>query len=276
MTIIKKKKFKHSDNIKQILQNIPFLELLAESEANYYFAGGFTTALLFAPREFDLNNIQKHFYDDIDLFFPTLEDFNKAQNLFHEKYGMFNIVSTENAETYEFYENSRYTKIQFVKKMFAAPEELLKTFDFVNCTTAYDKLNDTWYIHERTIEAMVNRKLTLNNPVMLDPSFHSYPQSIFLQLERIQKYKKRYNLDLDLPCMMKLLKVNQRSPDVTTEILESNRVLGWYKYYTKSFKANKNIWTLFSHLLNRNPLWKHFENKFKNIEPKGEELEDII
>ena len=159
MTIIKQKKFKHSQNTNQILENISFLNLLTESGAKYYFAGGFTTALLFAPREFNLINIQKHFYDDIDLFFPTLEDFNKAHQHFHKKYQNFNIVSTENAETYEFYESTRYIKIQFVKKMFATPEELLKTFDFVNCTTAYDKTTDTWYLHERTVEAMVNLSL---------------------------------------------------------------------------------------------------------------------
>ena len=66
MTIIIKKNFKHNTNINKILDNIHFLKLLDESGATYYFAGGFTTALLFAPREHDLMNIQKHFYDDFE------------------------------------------------------------------------------------------------------------------------------------------------------------------------------------------------------------------
>lgn len=268
--------FKHSFNIKAIINSLSFFEQM--KEVNYFFAGGFPVALLLAPREENCSiSIRNGYYSDIDVFFPSKEDYTKAENIFNSNPEICTLISdTANATTYKYFVRSETNTlvesyhVQLVKKFFCTEQDLLKTFDIVNCSLVYNKNKELWFAHEMFLTANLNKRLTFSNPVMLNETYPDYPDSIFFQLERLAKYSKRYDLDLDVNAMKVLLSENLRHPDLDYRKNEKLICRGYYSTYSRTIVNTFNVWESFSHIFTENRHWEHFKNKFK-LEKKEEE-----
>lgn len=277
-TIWKTESFKHSFNIKKIINEISIFNLL--ESVDYYFAGGFPVALLLAPRDQDnLNKINAGYFSDIDIFFPSLEEFTKAENIFDAHPDKCTVVSsTENAKTYRYTIPSTFEmyEIQLVKKYFHTEEEMLDTFDIVNCSLTYNRNKETWKSHPLFLKANLSKKLTFSNPVMLNENYPDYPNSIFFQLERLAKYCQRYDLDLDVNAMKLLLKHNQKHPNLDYRKNEKLVFRGYYSTYSKTIINTFNVWESFNHIFLENNNWNYFSNHFKNIEKKEKKNETSV
>lgn len=277
MKIIKHNNFKHYKNINSILEKTGISYIFKSIE--YYIAGGFPTALLFAPREEnDLTVINSGYYSDIDLFFLNQNEYHKAieeiNSLNSDPRSNFNfslISDTENASTYNFYykdlskeHNSVFsTTIQLVKKITGDPLEILKTFDIVNCSVMFSLNKNEWYIHNDYISMFINKKIRLTTYTpMLEKTYESYPDSIFFQLERIAKYSKRYDLELDVNSLIKLLKINNELPDLSFEENKKVKVRGYYSIYSTTITNTFSVWEAFKHLFEDNTFYYKIKNNF--------------
>ena len=274
--------FKHSFNIKKIIESLHLFQEM--KNINYFFAGGFPVALLLAPREEDsVLSIKAGYFSDIDIFFASKQDYVEAENIFNSNPSSCHLVSnTENATTYNYIARSNNDtfiqsyQIQLVKKFFCTEEELIKTFDIVNCSLVYNKNKELWFAHKMFLTANLNKKLTFSNPVMLDKNYLDYPNSIFFQLERLAKYCQRYDLDLDINAMKTLLEQNQLHPDLDYRKNEKLICRGYYSTYSKTIVNTFNVWESFNHIFTENMHWEHFKTKFKNLEKKKEKNNETV
>jgi len=283
MKIIKHNNFKHYKNINDILDKTGISNIFKSIE--YCIAGGFPTALLFAPREeSDLTTISLGYYSDIDLFFLNQDEYNKASKEIdclnsdpESNFNFFLISETENASTYNLYYNDPTKEhnsvfsatLQLVKKITGTPLEILKTFDIVNCSVLFSPNKNEWYVHNDYISMFVNKKIQLTNCTpMLEKTYESYPDSIFFQLERIAKYSKRYDLELDVNSLIKILKINNELPDLSFEKNEKVRVRGYYSSYSTTITNTFSVWEAFRHLFEDNTFYYKIKN---NVLLKDEE-----
>lgn len=273
MTTTKRRSFKHSYNIDQILSNISCLKVFS-THPGAYLAGGFPSALLFGAREEDnLGKIQPAYYDDIDVFFTSQESFAHFLNLFNQEYSTYIVSQTENAITYSIWEDSIQdtVKIQLVKKFFKQPTELIETFDIINCCVCYSFSTKIWHLHSKTIDCMANKKLSLLNPVMLDENHPDYPNTIGIQLERFSKYISRYDLDLDLDAMKTLSYHSNKNKELTVSQNKTVYVNGYYRAYKRNYTETTNLWQFYSSVFVKNYLWKYFSKYYPSIKEDSEE-----
>ena len=132
--------FPHSKNIKDILQNTSILDVLGDID--FYFGGGFTVALMYAPRNPDNNLLlSKKYYSDVDLFFKDQESLNEATSILdalRSTNKLRKVCESENAITYDFYAFSEgipfpeIYNLQLIKKYTGTPSQILSTFDILN------------------------------------------------------------------------------------------------------------------------------------------------
>jgi hypothetical protein len=267
--------FPHSRNIKQIIERTTILDVLGDID--FYFSGGFAVALLYAPRQSDNNLLlSENYYSDIDLFFKDEENLNKAINIleslrFTKK--LRKACETENAITYAFYaflEDIPFPQIynlQLIKKYTGTPNQILSTFDILNSRILYSHKEDLWYSDPLYFNYQSAKKISLTNHTpLLDPDNSEYPNSIFFQLERLSKYMKRYDLELDQKSLMKLIKIQRQLPNLSFEKNEKVIVRGYYSSYSKYVSSTFNVWLAFINIFKDNSNWNSIKKYMNGID----------
>jgi len=129
----------------------------------------------------------KSISNDIDLYFQTEADYNKAFILLKETYS--GIFETNNAASFN------TIKVQLIKKDFLSPQELILSHDLVNvaCAITSDKI----YTTQNTHYSWYNQEIVLQNfQLGPDPSDEERLTKLTILLGRISKYQERYQLSL--------------------------------------------------------------------------------
>jgi hypothetical protein len=112
---------------------------------------------------------------DIDVFFPSREDFDKFSSISKFEGAGKIIFENENTKRLLFTLNGKDVIVDLIKKFFSSPEETISEFDFTICCVAMDRLffycNSTFFID------LAKKRLVVNKL--------PYPLST---LQRLQKY----------------------------------------------------------------------------------------
>lgn len=130
---------------------------------------------------------------DIDIFFPNQEEFEKAKELFHGDYPIF---ENDNVVKYKYKD---YT-IDLCKKHFPTPQETIDNFDFTVTCCAVDSIQI--YHHPSFFIDLAKKQLMINKI--------TYPVST---LWRLQKYI----LGGFRICKQEMLKIVKSIQDYTIE-----------------------------------------------------------
>jgi len=149
---------------KYILNKFKYIfEDLNIKDVKFWIAGGCLRSLFSGEK----------LKSDIDLFFPTKDEWDKLYNRFIEK----NIkVILKNKNTIKLLYKSKYN-IDFVKKYFKDEKETIENFDFTVCSVALNINKEQFFYHKTFFIDLSARKLVINSL--------PYPLST---LQRLQKY----------------------------------------------------------------------------------------
>lgn len=138
---------------------------------------------------------------DIDLYFPSYEEYEKAIVFFNEKGAK---VLFENENTVKYYYNNR--QFDVIKRFFDTPKICIENFDFTVCSAALT-MKEVFF-HETFFIDLAKKSLVIN----------TLPYPVSTQW-RLQKYiKKGFTMSLDE--MLKLTKAIKNNVDVE-DLLES-------------------------------------------------------
>lgn len=162
--------------VKMELESLLYsIEIYSDGGKDIYVSGGCFASLL-----------QGGTPNDYDVYFRTEKSMNSVKNVFvnilkddiedvsenyREFLGKDGKLITENAITLK-------NKFQLILKHYGEPEILRKTFDFVHCMPYYDNQEDKLYISRFQYDAIVNKKLIMNDGNTFPP-------------HRMDKFKKR-------------------------------------------------------------------------------------
>ena len=270
--------FPHSKNIKTIIQNTGILDVLGDID--FYFGGGFAVALMHAPREKENHSkLSKNYYSDIDLFFKSDTDLNKAISILEKLRNTKKIrktCETENATTYDFFTFPDETQfpemytIQLIKKYTGTPTQILSTFDILNSRILYSHTDDAWHFDKNFFNYQSAKKISLTDSTpLLESTNLDYPNTIFFQLERLSKYIQRYDLELDQQSLMKLIKVQRQIPALSFEQNKKVIVRGYYSSYSKHVSSTFNVWLAFIDLFKNNSNWNTIKNYMNDIDEEA-------
>jgi hypothetical protein len=173
-------KLKYHQKIrKKILANLNFLPNDFWN-TNPIISGSYAIHLLFKPQAF---------YDDIDLYFSTYEDYNSAKRILSQ---ISEESVSKNCGTFKV----QAKKIQLINKFFDAPENIIYAHDLKNSSICITK--DEIYIDDELFNLYYNNLLSIRTTqITQDMNEDDKIKKIGLLYNRVLKYKERYELDLD-------------------------------------------------------------------------------
>ena len=261
---------KLANNINQIHSTIPGLELI--TDLNPIFAGGYSMALLFAPRKSsNINSIQQDYYSDFDVYFNSESDANQAIDILSQLTSK-QIYNTDNAATImvdKLNNENNPTAFQIIKKVHGSAEKILESFDFINCAIAYTPRQECFYMHKHAPKFHRNRVLQILKPWMLEECLSTeaseandaISQNIVIQLSRFKKYARRWEYSLSDESFHKLISVYEKFPNIVTRT-NIPYVTSGGPYDGASYLAyrNQNIWKSLSDLFICHKLWPSYED----------------
>lgn len=151
--------------------------LSRNSPVPFFVAGGALTSV-FSNKQIN----------DLDLFFYKEEDFKLMEADFVKRRleGEKIIITAETDNAVSYVVNE--VRVQLIKKVFGAPKEIIKQFDFTICMAAYDPQTETIIMDDNFLYHLAQRTLYLNTEL-------KYP---IATLWRVKKYLKR---DFSLPAI---------------------------------------------------------------------------
>ena len=278
-----------AENINKIHSTIPGLKLI--TELNPIFAGGYSMALLFAPRDPDnVVKIQDSYYSDFDVYFESESNALQAISILSE-FTSKSVYVTDNAATIlvdKLGNAEQPTAFQIIKKVKGKAEDILESFDFVNCAVAYMPKQESFYLHKYAPKFHRNRVLQILKPWMLEECLaiedndapNAVAQNIVIQLSRFKKYANRWEYSLSNDSFKKLISVYEKFPNIVTQTNIPYVTTGG-PYNGASYLAyrNQNIWQALSELFICHELWPSYKDKAGVIDKTASEdrpAEDIL
>ncbi len=262
----------HFDNILQIHKNNKTLSQL--DQFNPIYAGGYPMSLLFAPRsKRDRYKIRKGFYSDYDIYFSNQEDLDKALEYAKQQWMENNSTwrrhASENAVTYVIQANdpsfegeANTIQIQLIKKVIDEPQDIISTFDFINCAIAFSPLKETLYFHKEIFKYHNLKELEILKPWMLDNLNEDTKQNVIIQVARFKKYCLRWDYTLANKSCKKLLEVYEKYPNlIADKAIAYTTTGGAYEGVRFIAVQNQNIWTAIAPIITINPLWYGYKDK---------------
>ena len=152
--------------------------------SNPIVSGSYAINLVYSPESF---------HNDIDIYFASQNDFDLAKSYIETLYPNSKKFQTENAISFSIEENK---EVQLICKFFLPPEELIYKHDFIVSSVAIS--NSKVYTTLETFKAWSKSELSFRD--------YQFPESnkdlnkVFIRLfniiNRIDKYSKRYSLDI--------------------------------------------------------------------------------
>ena len=273
----------HLSNIISIYKNTPILPQLESYKPIY--AGGWPTALLFAPR--DRLHISQAYYTDFDIYFEDNDNLVACEAHIEQtianQFPIIEKVDTDNATTYVFQlpDHSGFLNntlwLQLVKCIHGNPEQILDTYDFINSAVAFVPsafAEGGICFHKEAPSYHVKGHLEIHNPWMLSTEKID-STNIVIQLMRFKKYCVRWNYTLGEKALNKLLDVYKDNPELKIEKDTLYAVAGSGGRYT-GFQyiglANQNIWEAIAPIIRASSYW----NDSLDIHGKIKEASDEV
>jgi len=189
---------------------------------------------------------------------------SKAVGITKNDLGLFKIYKTSKwANSY--YPNSTTKnkpltrEVQFIKKSFSSIEELLETFDFVNCSVAWH--DGKLYYDDRIDDAFGSFELRLNSSAAYESS--SIAMKVFSAL-RAFKYSSRYSLDFCPTLTNHIFKLYYNSKTIDYDAY-LNHVVELEEHYGKtisSVNTLKEMVQTFHGNFKRFSIMKHFKKDY--------------
>ena len=149
-------------------------------------------------------------------------------------------------------------EIQIIKKSFSSIEELLETFDFINCSVAWR--DGTLYYDDRIDDAFESFELRLNNAIAYESS--SVAKRIFSAL-RAFKYSGRYSLDFCPILTENIFKLYFDSKDIDYDSYQ-NHIIEIEEHYGRTIspvETLKGMVKSFQNLFEKFSNMKHFKKE---------------
>jgi hypothetical protein len=261
------------DNIEVIHRSLPtFFRVLDKLGAIY--AGGYPTALMLAPRDGE-GKLESGYFQDFDIYVRDEDDFVTCHELLETRasaqlesklFRKPESMVTQNSISYRIKHNDITYHIQLIKKFKGTPEEILSTFDFINCAFAYEPSADTIYYHSSAPAFHKQKLLEILDPWMLkqenidDTTRNNY---VVIQLLRFKKYCIRWDYTLGPQSFKLLLDLYNRNPDIitpkdTTLVVDSDEKLCLAR-------RDFNIWHEMACLFKQTPWWDSRMDKHGHI-----------
>jgi hypothetical protein len=150
-------------------------------------------------------------------------------------------------------------EVQFIKKSFSSIEELLESFDFINCSVAWH--NGKLYYDDRIDDSFESFELRLNNAEAYEKG--SVAMKIFNAI-RAFKYSERYNLDFSPVLTNYIFNLYFESKNINYESYK-NHVLVLEEHYGKtisSVEALKGMVERFHRMFNNFSKMKFFKKEY--------------
>jgi hypothetical protein len=113
---------------------------------------------------------------DVDIFFPTEEDYNKALEIYTKKCkgkkgGLREIYSNDNCTGYR--DSKRGINIELIKSIFGNPEDVINQFDFTVVQAAYFNPEGEepiqFIYHPQFFEHLTLKRLVVNSDNIVKP-----------------------------------------------------------------------------------------------------------
>ena len=230
------------------------------TECNPFFAGGYPTALLLAPRSKTSSiEIRPGYYDDYDVYFENNDKLEHARTRLSAG-GADILIETDNATTYGFTMPQGYVQqIQLIKCVIDTPKNILSSFDFVNAAAGYQPLANKIYFHAQIFDYHIERKLEILNPWMLSDLDNIQKENIIIQLLRFKKYCLRWEYSLSDKAFDLLLDIYNKFPEckITRNQHYRAALQGAYAQTYYIALRNENIWNCLASIIKRHPNWNN-------------------
>ena len=212
------------------------------------------TTLNFLPQEFwDCNPIisgsyaihlllkPKSFYDDIDLYFESFENYNKAKEILET---IAEQKTSKNSNTFNIFSK----KIQLINKFFDKPENIIYAHDFKNSSICITK--NEIFIDDEIFDIYYNGHLSIRSTQINDDMSEKQKiTKIGLLYSRILKYQDRYDLILDQPSLQILKNLQSYLQQVPKELIDSITIDSNI-YYNGTYSPYQNNLRSMSEILN--------------------------
>lgn len=238
---------KLGDNIvENVNHQIPGFRVLSDLGINFFVSGGYAMACLMAPRvEIDFNDgfttssmnlVDPSYYQDIDLYFYSQEDYNLAR-AYYTGLGT-SIYSNPNCESFHIEIENRYYEIQIIKIAFGDPLTVFKTFDIVNTAVAIDSSYNI-ITHPDFYQSNFKKEIEINNINLENHLSHdAFKNYLGVLFSRINKYKSRYSMTLGPKYLKVLTSLKKIYPELP---IECTQYVGTGSG-SKRVSATKNLW----------------------------------
>lgn len=251
--------FSHYQNILSNIDDLPIKSILGE-DRNWYIAGGYALALIFAPREDSgFKKINHTYYDDIDVYFDNQQNYNEAINLVSQNQTFKEIKTTDDYFVFSLSSKNATYVFQFFKKPFSQNRHFFDSYDILNCCIAYSVKTREFYTKPYAIEVNVAKTIHVNE----NYNFNEIGSIKFSY--RLNKYIARYKLKLSNALHDKLLYALIKKKDyLTTQ--EHKFVLAWSTQEEETIPKGFNIWHLFKYAFSTNPRNLKYLAKYYNPE----------
>lgn len=248
--------FSHYQNILSNIEGLPVYSAL-DPEVNFYIAGGYALALIFAPRNETLM-IDNNYYDDIDIYFEKQEELEasikriKIQKEIkiieeNEKWFVFELPTSENVS---------YT-FQFMKKLFNTSPSFFMEYDILNCCVAFSSKKNEFYYKTNAIEATVAQVVEHNK----DFRYGDNELKAITFAYRLNKYLARYKMKLSQSLHSKLLYSLIQNKGYKTTKQHDFRI-SWSTNEMETVPEGFNIWKLYRYAFATNPKHVKYIAKF--------------
>ena len=233
------KKFTYENNTlayhekirKKILTTLNFLPQEFWN-CNPIISGSYAIHLLLKP---------KSFYDDIDLYFESFDDYNNAKKILET---IAEQKTSKNSNTF----NILSKKIQLINKFFDKPENIIYAHDFKNSSICITK--NEIFIDDEIFDIYYNGHLSIRSTqITNDMTEQQKIAKIGLLYSRILKYQERYDLSLDDPSL-KILKGLQKYLQEAPKELINSITIDSNIYYNGTYSPYQNNLRSMSEILN--------------------------
>lgn len=246
--------FSHYQNILQNIEDLPINSFI-DSEIDYYIAGGYAMALIFAPRDQDLF-IHDNYYDDIDIYFAHEKELNTAiQSAKHKKVKIID----ENDEWFVFKMTSETTgkeyTFQFMKKVFSTEPSFFMNYDLLNCCLAFSAKSNQFFFKDYALESTVSKQVEVNS------TFSFNEESTLKFSYRINKFASRYKMKISDNLHSRLLYALIKDKNFKTT-KNWNFRLSWSTDEMEEIPKDFNIWSLYRYAFSTNPRYSKYLDKY--------------
>lgn len=201
-------------------------------DCNPIISGSYAINLIFKPSAP---------YKDVDFYFESEEDFQRASSLLKETCSF--ITATNNCEIYE-KDDFQY---QLIKREFLPPEKLIFEHDFYNCALAIQKENI--YIADICFSLYRDSLIHVNHVRVFEEEDLSTQINLFaIFFTRLRKYIDRYDFTLSEETKKKLINLSEWVKKTLVEEDAANTQVTTNFYYDYTFTETESTKTSFLYI----------------------------